>query len=208
MCDRIFTRIGAQDDLAGGLSTFMVEMAETAAILRQATPRSLVVLDEIGRGTSTYDGLSIAQAVIEHIHEAPQLNCRTLFATHYHELTALAESLPRVTNARVDVLEEGGGVTFLHRIVEGGADRSYGIHVARLAGVPASVLVRARQLLTELERERPVAGRHGEPDQLSLGIATPSEHPVVAELAQLDIEALTPIAALNKLAELRERANP
>jgi DNA mismatch repair protein MutS len=208
VCDRIFTRIGAQDDLSGGLSTFMVEMAETAAILRQATGRSLVILDEIGRGTSTYDGMSIAQAVVEHLHEAPHLNCRTLFATHYHELTVLAERLPRVSNARVDVLEEGDGVTFLHRIVPGGADRSYGIHVARLAGVPAGVLVRARQLLADLERERPVAGSAGSAaDQLSLGIAVP-EHPVIAELAQLDIEGLTPIAALNKLAELRERAAP
>jgi DNA mismatch repair protein MutS len=208
VCDRIFTRIGAQDDLSGGLSTFMVEMAETAAILRQATGRSLVILDEIGRGTSTYDGMSIAQAVVEHLHEAPHLNCRTLFATHYHELTVLAERLPRVTNARVDVLEEGDGITFLHRIVPGGADRSYGIHVARLAGVPASVLVRARQLLAELERERPVAGSSTGPDQLSLGIAATPAHPVVAELAQLDIDGLTPIAALNKLAELRERATP
>ena len=191
------------------MSTFMVEMAETASILRQATSRSLVILDEIGRGTSTYDGMSIAQAVVEHLHEAPNLNCRTLFATHYHELTVLADQLPRVVNARVDVLEEGDGVTFLHRIVPGGADRSYGIHVARLAGVPAGVLVRARQLLADLERERPVAGSGGDlPDQLSLGIAPPAEHPVVAELAQLDIEGLTPIAALNKLAELRERAAP
>jgi len=208
VCDRIFTRIGAHDDLSGGLSTFMVEMTETAAILRQATARSLVILDEIGRGTSTYDGVSIAQAVVEHLHEAPHLNCRTLFATHYHELTVLAERLPRVHNARVDVLEEGDGVTFLHRIVAGAADRSYGIHVARLAGVPTSVLVRARQLLADLERERPVAGSGGDtPDQLSLGIAVP-EHPVVAELLQLDIEGLTPLAALNKLAELRERAAP
>jgi DNA mismatch repair protein MutS len=206
-CDRIFTRIGAQDDIAGGLSTFMVEMAETAAILRQATTSSLVILDEIGRGTSTYDGLAIAQAVVEHLHESPQLNCRTLFATHYHELTSLAERLPRVRNARVDVLEEGGGVTFLHRIVPGGADRSYGIHVARLAGVPAGVLVRARQLLSELERERPLAGSgDGLPDQLSLGIAAPPAHPILEELAQLDIEGLTPLAALNKLAELRGRA--
>jgi DNA mismatch repair protein MutS len=210
VCDRIFTRIGAQDDISGGLSTFMVEMSETAAILRQATTRSLVILDEIGRGTSTYDGLAIAQAVVEHLHESPQLNCRTLFATHYHELTALAERLPRVRNARVDVLEDGDGITFLHRIVPGGADRSYGIHVARLAGVPAGVLVRARQLLADLERERPLAGSTAEaPDQLSLGIAaTTAAHPIVEELAQLDIEGLTPLAALNKLAELRERAAP
>jgi DNA mismatch repair protein MutS len=209
VCDRIFTRIGAQDDLSGGLSTFMVEMAEAAAILRQATSRSLVILDELGRGTSTYDGMSIAQAVVEHLHEAPHLNCRTLFATHYHEMTALAQRLPRVRNARVDVLEEGDGITFLHRIVPGGADRSYGIHVARLAGMPAGVLVRARQLLADLERERPVAGSGADtPDQLSLGIVAPPQHPVVEELAQLDIEGLTPLAALNKLAELRERAAP
>jgi DNA mismatch repair protein MutS len=209
VCDRIFTRIGAQDDLSGGLSTFMVEMAEAAAILRQATSRSLVILDELGRGTSTYDGMSIAQAVVEHLHEAPHLNCRTLFATHYHEMTSLEARLPRVSNARVDVLEEGDGITFLHRIVPGGADRSYGIHVARLAGMPAGVLVRARQLLADLERERPVAGSGaGTPDQLSLGIAAPPQHPVVEELAQLDIEGLTPLAALNKLAELRERAAP
>lgn len=208
-CDRIFTRIGAQDDISGGLSTFMVEMAETAGILRQATNRSLVILDEIGRGTSTYDGLAIAQAVVEHIHESPQLNCRTLFATHFHELTSLADHLQRVRNARVDVDEDGEGITFLHRIVPGGADRSYGIHVARLAGVPAGVLVRARQLLGDLERERPVAGSGAHvPDQLSLGIPAPSHHPIVEELAQLDIEGLTPLAALNKLAELRERAAP
>ena len=209
VCDRIFTRIGAHDDLSAGMSTFMVEMAETAAILRQATTRSLVILDEIGRGTSTYDGLSIAQAVVEHLHESPQLNCRTLFATHYHELTALAERLARVRNARVEVLEEGDSVVFQHRIVAGGADRSYGIHVARLAGVPAGVLARARHLLAELERERPaVSSGPGGPDQLDLGIAGPAEHPLVTELAQLDIEGLTPIAALNKLAELRERAAP
>ena len=136
VCDRIFTRIGAHDDLSGGLSTFMVEMAETAAILRQATERSLVILDEIGRGTSTYDGVSIAQAVVEYLHDAPQLNCRTLFATHFHELTVLADHLPRVRNARVEVVEEGADITFLHRIVPGGADRSYGVHVAKLAGHP------------------------------------------------------------------------
>ena len=162
VCDRIFTRIGAHDDLSGGLSTFMVEMAETAAILRQASARSLVILDEIGRGTSTYDGVSIAQAVVEYLHDAPQLNCRTLFATHFHELTVLAGQLPRVRNARVEVVEDGADITFLHRIVPGGADRSYGVHVARLAGIPGGVLVRARQLLAEQERSRPLGGgEHG-----------------------------------------------
>jgi DNA mismatch repair protein MutS len=205
VCDRIFTRVGAQDDLSGGLSTFMVEMAETAAILRQATERSLVILDEIGRGTSTYDGLSIAQAIVEHIHESPQLNCRTLFATHYHELTALADRLPRVTNARVEVAEDGDSVTFLHRIRPGGADRSYGIHVAKLAGLPASVLQRSRTLLAELEAQRPLEANGPAPSQLDLGII-PVSNPLVDELAGLDVEALTPLAALNKLAELRDRA--
>ena len=206
--DRVFTRIGAHDDLSGGMSTFMVEMAETAAILRQATPRSLVILDEIGRGTSTYDGLSIARAVVEHLHDSPQLGCRTLFATHYHELTALESTLPRVRNARVEVIEEGERVTFLHRIVPGGADRSFGIHVARLAGVPSSVLLRARILLGEMEQARPLAAEAGpRAAQLSLDIAVPS-HPLVEELATLDIDSLSPLAALNALADLKQRAGP
>jgi DNA mismatch repair protein MutS len=208
VCDRIFTRIGAHDDLSGGLSTFMVEMAETAAILRQATGRSLVILDEIGRGTSTYDGVSIAQAVVEYLHDAPQLNCRTLFATHFHELTVLATHLPRVRNARVEVVEDGADITFLHRIVPGGADRSYGVHVAKLAGIPGGVLVRARQLLAAQERDRPLAGsgEHGS-DQLTLSIGDPEPHPVMSELASLELDGMTPIAALNKLVELRERAS-
>lgn len=208
VCDRVFTRIGAHDDLSGGMSTFMVEMAETAAILRQATPRSLVILDEIGRGTSTYDGLSIARAVVEHLHDSPQLGCRTLFATHYHELTALESTLPRVRNARVEVIEEGERVTFLHRIVPGGADRSFGIHVARLAGVPASVLLRARILLGEMEQARPLAAEAGpRAAQLSLDIAVPP-HPLVEELATLDIDSLSPLDALNALADLKQRAGP
>jgi DNA mismatch repair protein MutS len=205
VCDRIFTRVGAQDDLSAGLSTFMVEMAETAAILRQATARSLLVLDEIGRGTSTYDGLSIAQALVEHIHDSPQLNCRTLFATHYHELTALADHLPRVINARVEVVEDGETVTFLHRIRPGGADRSYGIQVAKLAGLPASLLARAREILGELELHRPIEADRPAPAQLDLGLATPPAHPVLDELAELDLDDLTPREALTKLAELQER---
>ncbi len=208
VCDRIFTRIGAHDDLSGGLSTFMVEMAETAAILRQATERSLVILDEIGRGTSTYDGVSIAQAVVEYVHDAPHLNCRTLFATHFHELTVLATQLPRVRNARVEVVEAGSDITFLHRIVPGGADRSYGVHVAKLAGIPGGVLIRARQLLAAQERERPLGGgaEHGA-DQLTLSIGDPGSHPLMSELASLDLDGMTPIAALNKLVELRGRAS-
>ncbi len=207
VCDRIFTRVGAHDDLAGGLSTFMVEMAETAAILRQATARSLLILDEIGSGTSTYDGLSIAQALVEHIHEQPALNCRTLFATHYHELTALADRLPRVANYRVEVVEEGESVTFLHRIRPGGADRSYGIQVARLAGLPASLLARAREILSELEERRPLEAERPAPAQLDLGLAAvPFAHPVLDALAELDLDGLTPRQALTTLAELQERA--
>jgi DNA mismatch repair protein MutS len=205
VCDRIFTRVGAQDDLAAGLSTFMVEMTETAAILNQATRRSLVVLDEIGRGTSTYDGMSIAQAVLEHLHDAPHLGCRTLFATHYHELTALAARLPRVRNCRVEVVEEGETVTFMHRIVEGGADRSYGIHVARLAGIPGGVVARARQLLAELERARPLGPQSKGGAQMTLPLTSSARHPVVEELAGLQLDGLTPLDALNKLAEWRGR---
>jgi DNA mismatch repair protein MutS len=205
ICDRIFTRVGAQDDLAAGLSTFMVEMTETAAILNQATSRSLVVLDEIGRGTSTYDGLSIAQAVVEHLHDAAHLRSRTIFATHYHELTALAARLARVRNARVEVVEDGDSVTFLHRIVEGGADRSYGIHVARLAGIPNQVVARARELLTGLERDRPLGPRPGAGTQMALPLAHAASHPVMDELGGLDLDGLTPLAALNKIAEWRSR---
>ena len=151
VCDRIFTRVGLQDDLAMGQSTFMVEMVETAAILNHATPRSLIVLDEIGRGTSTYDGLAIARAVAEHLHNNPRLGCKTLFATHYHELTQLADILPRAFNYNVVVSEDKGQVVFLRNIAPGGADRSYGVHVARLAGMPASVVNRAWDVLAELE---------------------------------------------------------
>ncbi|MCI0788410.1 MAG: DNA mismatch repair protein MutS, partial [Chloroflexi bacterium] len=153
LVDRIFTRVGLQDDLATGQSTFMVEMVETAAILNQATPRSLVILDEIGRGTSTYDGLSIARSVIEHIHNDPRLGCKTLFATHYHELTKLAASLPGVRNCSVAVTEEGNKVVFLHKIVPGGADKSYGVHVAQMAGLPQGVINRAWEVLADLEAQ-------------------------------------------------------
>ena len=206
--DRIFTRVGLQDDLATGQSTFMVEMVETAAILNQATPRSLVILDEIGRGTSTYDGLSIAQAVIEHLHNDPRLGCKTLFATHYHELTELAATLPGVRNYSVAVTEEGGDVVFLHRIIPGGADRSYGVHVARLAGLPARVVNRAWEVLGDLEstresgRKRSV--RPSPSQQLALFPATTSLADAVREL---DVTNMTPLEALNKLYELREQAN-
>ena len=194
LCDRIFTRVGAHDELAKGLSTFMVEMVETAHILAHATPRSLLIFDEVGRGTSTYDGVSIAQAILEYLHDAPQLRSLTLFATHYHELTALAQRLPRLRNFRMEVREEGERVLFLHQVVEGGADRSYGIHVAELAGLPRQVVVRARQVLSDLEGQRPLE-RPDASAQLSLSL----DHPVVSELKQLDLERLSPREALEKL---------
>ncbi len=207
LVDRIFTRVGAQDDLTAGQSTFLVEMLETAHLLNQSTRRSLLVLDEVGRGTSTYDGLAIARAIVEYIHNHPRLGARTLFATHYHELTELAQVLPRVRNFRMDVREADGEVHFLHRIVPGGADRSYGVHVARLAGIPRAVTRRAEEILRELERRggRPTGERkqaRGEVIQLSL-IAEP--HPVVEELKAMDVLSLSPIEAIAKLFELQQR---
>ena len=202
LADRIFTRVGAHDDLAAGMSTFMVEMTETANILAHASRSSLVVLDEVGRGTSTYDGVSIAQAVVEHIHDSPRLGCRTLFATHYHELTALADRLERVRNERVEVAEEGGSIRFLHRVVAGGADRSYGIHVAALAGLPPQLIARAREVLAELERQRPL-----EPveQQLALPLVATENDQVRQELSTIELDGLSPLEALQKLYELRAR---
>ncbi len=204
LADRIFTRVGAHDDITAGMSTFMVEMTETANILNHATRSSLVILDEVGRGTSTYDGLSIAQAVVEHLHDSPKLGCRTLFATHYHELTALAERLTRVVNQRVEVLEDGESVRFLHRVVPGGADRSYGIHVAALAGLPSGVIARARQVLAELERQRPL-----EPPELQLGLPIElAPDPLRKELEDLEPDSLSPLEALQKLYQLRAKLSP
>ena len=201
LVDRIFTRVGAHDDITSGMSTFMVEMTETAYILAHATRASLVILDEVGRGTSTYDGVSIAQAVVEYLHDSPKLGCRTLFATHYHELTALAERLGRVRNQRVEVLEEGEAVRFLHRVVPGGADRSYGIHVAAVAGLPPSVIARARQVLEELERQRPL-----EPPDQQLGLPIEVATDVLRkELEEIEPDSLSPLEALQKLYQLRAR---
>ena len=210
VCDRIFTRVGLQDDLAMGQSTFMVEMVETAAILNHATPRSLIVLDEIGRGTSTYDGLAIARAVAEHLHNNPRLGCKTLFATHYHELTQLADVLPRAFNYNVVVSEDKGQVVFLRNIAPGGADRSYGVHVARLAGMPASVVNRAWDVLAELEDDSRVnrsspRRRRGSPQPQQMPLLTFTS-PVVDELLALDVASMTPLDAINKLYELQERA--
>ncbi len=204
--DRIFTRIGAQEDLAAGQSTFMVEMTETANILHNATPRSLIILDEIGRGTSTYDGLSIAWAVAEFIHASPRLGAKTLFATHYHELVDLANTLPRVKNFNVAVVEEGDKVIFLHKIIPGGADRSYGIHVGQLAGLPKSVINRAQEVLIELEnshasKKSRVSRR--EAPQLSL---FPKDSLLAAEISKLDIDSMSPLEAITKLYELKRMA--
>jgi DNA mismatch repair protein MutS len=209
MVDRIFTRVGASDNLVRGQSTFMVEMNETAAILNGATRRSLVLLDEIGRGTSTWDGLSVATAVTEYLHE--RIGAKTLFATHYHELTRLSEQLGGVVNFSVAVKEEGENIVFLRSLVAGGADRSYGVEVARLAGLPPEVIERARALLVDLERSsQPGAIRRGPtvaPDpreQLALFEAAP--HPVVERLRAVDPNHLTPVQALVLLSELAQQA--
>jgi DNA mismatch repair protein MutS len=203
LTDRIFTRIGAQDEIHAGQSTFMVEMVETANILHHATRRSLLILDEVGRGTSTYDGVSIAWAVVEFVHNHPRLRARTLFATHYHELIRLGELLPGVRNYNVAVSEEGGQVVFLHRIVPGGADRSYGIHVAELAGLPRPVINRAQEILAQLEADAGQVRSDRAPiRQLAL---FPQDDPLLKELESLDVASLTPLEALNKLFEWQGR---
>ena len=212
MCDRVFTRVGASDNLAAGHSTFMVEMNETAAIIHGATERSLILLDEIGRGTSTYDGVSIAWAVTEHLHD--HIGAKAVFATHYHELAQLADLLEGVVTLNVAVREAGDRIVFLRRLEEGGADRSYGIHVGRLAGLPPSVVRRARELLAELEgsgaQGRAELGRAGreEAEPSLFGAARPvaAEHPVVGRLRGLDPDAMTPREALEVLYGLREEA--
>ena len=224
LCDRIFTRVGAADHLGRGLSTFMVEMVETAAILGQATGQSLVLLDEIGRGTSTFDGVSIAWAVAEHLHDA--VGCRTLFATHYHELTDLALERPRIVNVSVAVKEHNERIVFLRRLVDGAANRSYGIQVARLAGLPESVLARAREILANLEtgeldeQGMPAIGhsqRSSGKGQLGLFSRRPAAAPpspprepshVERELAALDLDRMTPIDALVALARLKALLTP
>jgi DNA mismatch repair protein MutS len=211
--DRIFTRLGASDEIHRGQSTFMVEMVETANILHHATHRSLLVLDEIGRGTSTYDGLAIAWAVIEYIHNHPGLRARTLFATHYHELTDLAERLPQVVNYNVAVDDSGDGndVVFLRRIIPGKADRSYGVHVARLAGLPGAVVNRAEEILADLEKSGAAGPRRLIEPESRRGRSAATQvsffadtHPVVEALRTLDVNGLTPLDALNRLYELQK----
>jgi DNA mismatch repair protein MutS len=208
LVDRIFTRVGAQDEIAAGQSTFMVEMIELANILNHATARSLVVLDEIGRGTSTYDGISIAWAVVEFLHNEAGLRPKTLFATHYQELCDLEGFLPCVRNYNVAVASRGKDVVFTHHIVPGGADRSYGIHVGQLAGLPPAVTQRAEEILHDLEKvaKRVPAGsgqRVITVRQLGLFLA---EHPVVQELARLELGNMSPLEALNRLYDLQKKA--
>ena len=204
LVDRIFTRIGAQDEIHAGQSTFMVEMIEVANILHHATSRSLLILDEIGRGTSTYDGVSIAWAVVEYIHNHPQLRAKTLFATHYHELTQLADLLPGVRNYNVAVTEADGNVVFLHKIIPGGADRSYGIHVAQLAGLPRPVIMRAAEIMSELEKSSGQAIRIN-PQAAQQVALFPETNPLIDELGKLDMNSLSPIEALNKLYEWQKQ---
>jgi DNA mismatch repair protein MutS len=215
LADRIFTRVGASDNLVRGQSTFMVEMSETSSILHTATPRSLVLLDEIGRGTATYDGVSIAWAVTEHLHE--RIGCKTVFATHYHELTQLSEELTGVRNFNVAVREAGEQIVFLHRLQPGPADRSYGIEVGRLAGLPGAVIDRARQVLALLEGEHLAGGLNppgiaggaaplaqAPPDQLGLFASGPN--PIVERLAAMDVNSMTPVQSITALANLVEEA--
>ena len=205
LVDRVFTRVGASDNLAAGHSTFMVEMSETAHILRHATSRSLILLDEIGRGTSTYDGLSLAWSIAEYIQSAPHLGARTLFATHYHEMTQLEELRPGIRNYRVAVQERDGDVLFLRKIVEGGADRSYGIHVAKLAGLPAAILNRAQEVLHQLEQGDRSATTPCEAGQVERDRSLPSPHPILSEMKQMDLFSMTPLEAMNRLADLKRR---
>lgn len=219
--DRIFTRVGASDDLASGQSTFMVEMTEVANILRNATSDSLLILDEIGRGTSTFDGLSIAWAVVEHISNPKLLGAKTLFATHYHELTELEGKLNNVNNYCIAVKEKGDDIVFLRKIVPGGADKSYGIQVAKLAGLPDSVLERAKVIVEELSAndisdiakniQVDTAGKKkknqlDEVDMTQMSLFdTVKDDDIIAELGSIDISHLTPIEAMNKLYELQNK---
>lgn len=225
LVDRIFTRVGAQDEISRGQSTFMVEMVETANLLSQGTSRSLFILDEVGRGTSTFDGMAIARAVIEYINNHPKLQTRTLFATHYHELTSLEELLPRVKNYRVVVAEEGDKVVFLHKVEPGGVDRSYGIYVAQIAGLPKPVIKRAREILSDLEQQRddkptphiravaptpepePLATIEATTQTQEQLIAPPEPSEVEERLREIDVMTLTPIEAMSLLYELKQVIN-
>ena len=205
LVDRVFTRIGASDDLASGQSTFMVEMVEVASILKYATARSLLILDEIGRGTSTYDGMAIARAVLEYAANPKRLGAKTLFATHYHELSTMEEKLPNVKNYNIAVKKRGDQMIFLRKIIPGATDDSYGIEVAKLAGIPNVVISRAREILAELEAEGSVAAPkvQEEPeDQVSMLDLTGQQ--IIAALSGITVETLTPIEAMNELYKLKK----
>ena len=209
VCDRIFTRVGASDDLTAGQSTFMVEMSEVASILRSATSRSLVLLDEIGRGTSTFDGMSIAQAVVEYILKEKRLGCKTLFATHYHELTALEREFPGVVNYNIAVRRRGDDIIFLRKIVRGGTDDSFGIEVAKLAGVPQKVIRRAKEILAGLEEGASMARAAGKAEEaeipdLQVSLAQQQEEKAIRQLKQADLDSMTPRDALEFLYELKK----
>ena len=203
--DRIFTRIGASDDLSAGQSTFMVEMTEVSDILHQATKNSLLILDEIGRGTSTFDGMAIARAVLEYCADKKTLGAKTLFATHYHELTEMENTLPGTVNYNIAVKRRGEDIIFLRKIVPGGADRSYGIEVAKLAGLPDAVVSRARKILRQLEEEsgRPAAAPAPREDQVSF--AAVAEGEVIDRLRRTQVDSLTPLEALQLLYELKKK---
>ncbi|HEX7175483.1 MAG TPA: DNA mismatch repair protein MutS, partial [Pyrinomonadaceae bacterium] len=213
LADRIYTRIGLYDRLGSGESTFMTEMVETAHILHHATPRSLILLDELGRGTSTYDGLAVARAVLEHLHNHPKLRARTLFATHYHELTEAADLLARVGNLHVEIAELEGELTFLYKVVPGSAERSFGVYAAKLAGLPKPVVRRAEELLRQYEAGEvdtsAVADLDAERllgERLNAAHTAPTESPLVRALLEADPESLSPVEALMKLIELRRMA--
>ena len=208
LCDRIFTRIGLYDRLGSGESTFMTEMIETAQILHHATTRSLILLDELGRGTSTYDGLAVARSVLEYIHNHPQIRSKTLFATHYHELTELADLLPRLKNFHVEIAEQGSELVFLYKISPGSAHKSYGVYAAKLAGLPRPVVRRAEQLLAEYEAQAETQGgaRESTPTERTPSLTTMRDSDLAQALLDIDPDALSPVEALMKLYELRRRA--
>ena len=201
ICDRIFTRVGAMDNIARGESTFLVEMQESANILNNLTPKSLVLLDEVGRGTSTYDGISIAWALTEYIHENPAAKAKTLFATHYHELNALASLYPRIKNSRIEVKEVGEKVIFLHKINEGTADHSFGIHVAQMAGLPDTVTIRAREILRNLEKREERSRRK---DEFQINLFEYKDDELRDIINKIDVDKMTPLEALNKLQQLKK----
>jgi DNA mismatch repair protein MutS len=205
--DKLFTRVGASDDLASGQSTFMLEMTEVATILKNATSRSLIIYDEVGRGTSTYDGMSIARAVVEYTH-SKKIGAKTLFATHYHELTDMENEFSGIVNYNIAAKKRGDSITFLRKIVRGGTDDSYGIEVAKLAGVPSDVVKRAREILSDIESDKPrvVIEKAESNDSFDLfsGISASKDSEVADRIREVDINTLTPIEAMNLLFEMKK----